>query len=381
MSAFEELLLVLAILYALACCGWLRREACVLRAGATRRFRMQTGAQFLGSDVAGAFVLTPWPPLGRAFVTWLPIVSLDERGLVTAASFSHNPGERVPRRVRFFAWEALGKLTVDGVRVLASGREVLRAGTVGHARHLARVLASVRDAQAGSREGEIGRWTAASLDRERAASRIADFERATSVLRALCNVELALLAVALPAIGFTIGLDAAWMPFAAALLLVHVAVLWCAARAHARLFPKERGDRAVFVVSIAILPTGAVRVLDALARDLLCESHPLAAARALLADEDFAAFAERTLRDARDPAGLAFDAEHATIVEASRERLVAALERFASEHGVARERWAGPPARLDPECVAYCPRCLRQPTHTDGECAACLGVAMRVFDA
>lgn len=380
MSAFEELLLALAILYAFACCAWLRREAVVLRAGVTRRFRAQTGAHFLGSDVAGACVLTPWPPLGRAFVTWLPIVSLDERGVVTAAAFSHNPGERVPRAARFFAWEALAKLTVDGVRVLASGKEVLRAGSPGHARHLARVLAGVRDAGAGAREREIERFTATGLDHERAASRAAEFERATRVLRVLCNGELALLALVLPAIGFTAGLDSMWLPLVGALALVHVAVLVLAARSHARLYPKERGERAVFVVSIAILPTGAVRVLDALARDLVCDLHPLAAARALLTDDDFAGFAERTLRDARAPVDAMLHAEHAEIVEASRARTVAALESFARAHGVARERWAGPPARLAPDCVAYCPRCLRQPTHTDGECAACLGVEMRSFD-
>jgi len=156
----------------------------------------------------------------------------------------------------------------------------------------------------------------------------------------------------------------------------------CFHRAHRELYPEEGESRWTLVVTVFLSPPMAIRATDALMRDILCDIHPLAAARVLCNEEEFLALASRILREVEFPLPASdVSQENPTREweEAYREKLWRALERFMARAGKNLHHLLGPPRRESEECKSYCPRCWNQYLIPSGVCLDCQGLPLRSF--
>jgi len=149
----------------------------------------------------------------------------------------------------------------------------------------------------------------------------------------------------------------------AALLGVQVGGSFAFARAHARLWPGERGARRGKLVALALSPPGLMRAADVLTRDLFAGRAWLAVACVLLERAAFEREAGRELRAARHP-----------LREDARE-----LEHFLRAQGLDPDALDAPPERLGADCLCYCPRCQSQFVIPAGSCEPCSGIALVPF--
>src|SRR5262249_46705492 len=124
------------------------------------------------------------------------------------------------------------------------------------------------------------------------------------------------------------------------------------------------------IVTIILSPVGAIRACDTAARELLSGYHPLAAAGALLPDEEFRRFAAEQLRLCRF--GDYLDPQYQAAVEK-------AMEQALRQKKIDPLELLRPP---DPQsrCVVYCPRCLAQYTKQREQCTDCGYDALAAFD-
>jgi len=149
----------------------------------------------------------------------------------------------------------------------------------------------------------------------------------------------------------------------AAVVAVQLGGLFAFARAHARLWPGERGRRRGQLAALALSPPGLMRAADVLSRDLFAGRASLAVACVLLERAAFEREAGRVLREARHPAT----------------GDVRELERFLRDQRLDPERLDAPPERLAEDCLCYCPRCQTQFVIRAGSCERCSGLALVPF--
>jgi len=225
-------------------------------------------------------------------------------------------------------------------------------------------------------------WLRSSLDAATARERVAEFERASPLLRGVCIAQMLLVFAVTPAAGLWLGLASTWIPLFTTLVLLQVCITWCFVRAHRRLHPTAKRSRRSEAFMIATSPPVAMRAVDALSRDLLAEFHPLAAAEALVPREEFETLVERTLRDALHPLPMVREGSNLLVRDAAvawQALLAGALADFAEAQRVPAGRWLESPPRLDSECTGYCPRCTQQYTRASGGCERCFDLPLKSF--
>lgn len=376
MRELLEFLGVFAGIYLFDCVHWARREAFAFRAWWGRRTRLVAGEGLLGNERYGLVLAEPLLPFGRLFLTQPLPLSLTQDSAVSYVSTATNPGPRPPQVEAIVSFDAQPKVTREARRVQVDGRPFVEAGSARDARRIAELLVELSRSSPRARERRIERLVASSFDAPAVAARLAAFERASVWLRRACTTELVHVFVATPALAYAFGLVRVWLPLLVVLVVLQVVVTWSFVRAHRTLFPDERRARRGEAFLLACSPPSAMRAVDALSRDLLCEFHPLAVAAVLLPRAEFETVLETALRDALHPLPAVREAQDPAVRAAAdswRERLLRALEGFARAQGLATTPWREPPPRLDPDCRAYCPRCTRQFTVPGGVCERCQG--------
>ncbi len=201
---------------------------------------------------------------------------------------------------------------------------------------------------------------------------IAERRAAADAARALvlpwAHAQLLLCFVLVPVAIEAIGLVPLLPWLLAALLAVQAGGLVAFARAHARLWPGERGPRRGQLAALALSPPGLMRAADLLTRDLFAGRAGLAVACVLLERAPFERLAGRALRAARHPAP-------------GDSRELHELERFLRAQRLEPDALDAPPERLGEDCLCYCPRCQTQFVIEAGSCESCSGIALVPFGA
>ena len=199
---------------------------------------------------------------------------------------------------------------------------------------------------------------------------IAERRAAADAARALvlpwAHAQLCLCFVLAPIAIEEIGLVPLLPWLLAALLALQVGGSIAFARAHARLWPGERGVRRGKLAALALSPPGLMRAADVLTRDLFAGRAGLAVACVLLERAAFEREAGRGLRAARHP-------------EPGDARELRELERFLRAQGLEPDALDAPPERLGEDCLCYCPRCQAQYVIPGGSCEGCSGLALVPF--
>lgn len=374
MTEFLQLLAVFAGIYLFDCVHWARRETVAFRTWWRSRVRVVAGEDMPGNDSFGVVFAQPLLPFGRLFLTQTFPLSLTRDVAVSFVAHATNPGPRAGQIERAVRFEPGLAVTTEARRVSIGGRVFVEAGSERMAQRLANLIVDLGTLAPHARAKRIDELVRAAFDTRAIAQRVDEFTRATRALLVACTCAFWFVFAVTPIVGLRFGLAQSWIPLVAALVVGQVAILWTFVRAHRRLYASENGARIGQSILLALSPPAAMRAVEALSRDLLAEFHPLAVAAVVLERDAFADLVESTLRDAVHPLPIRRDGDDPLVHAADlewRERMLTALEAFASREGIAPARWRAAPARLEADCLSYCPRCTQQFTLASGTCARC----------
>jgi len=378
MSALGELVLVLAGLHAALGLHWFPRSAYVFRAFVGRRSRVIAASSAWGSDRMALLFGPPLSGTGRFHLVELFPLALSRDAIVASPAFDPNPGGRTPRRNRVVTWDEARRARAEGRAVFLGRERLASTGSDALARHVARTLGRLAALDPTAREHAIGELARASLDADAALERARAWEREARILRFPAVFTALLLFVALPVTGVTVGLSLGWLWLFLALVLLQTWSGIAFFRAHRRLDPDERGERALRTLTVSLSPVEALRSGEVLGRDVLARFHPFAVGAALLDRREFELFAERVLRDALHPTPPAAPLEDARVgeVEAAwRATFTSELLVAAQRAGLARDLATTAPSG-DSDERSYCPRCLQTFLLESGTCTACFGIVL-----
>lgn len=374
MSPVLELLIILAVIYAIDCFLWLPVGSAAIRTWLGGRVSPGWPSALLNNGRRGLVALSPLPFDLAARSSPLP-VSISPRGVYAYTALTLDPSGRSPQsRLRLLFDAEMPPVRAVDDRVLAGDRELAAVGSPAVAQHTARLIRRVAAAPVDERGAIVERALRRSLDPERVRRRWGRFLSRARRLRAWCSALFTLLFVVIPVLDRTVGLYRWWIVLIPAYfwLLVVTVRLFC--RLHARCYPRNRRERRSKGFLLSIAPTYAIRGADLVAHDIVATFHPLAVTRALAGEAAFRELARRAVRDARRPIAPVSpdDGPEAREIEAWFRELSAKLldERVRAE-GVDPPSLITPPPRLEDAAVAYCPRCEEQFGSLEDRCETC----------
>ncbi len=385
MGERESLLLVLALVYVSECAFWLGRNDVLFATWLGRRWRPGIGGPVLPNERGGFRFAPVLPPFGTALLVRTLPLSLSPDGALSWTSVSLNPVGRPPQIGRFVKFDDVKSVERDGRKVFVNGELFLKVPTSVHARFVSRLLATQAKLPREQREKDQRALLQKSFDVSAVKKRIEEAQPKLKRLRVLAHLLFTSLFVGLPVALFGIGLSRCWPIVLAVLLAQTIAQSVLFVRAHKTLFGDDRDDdRFTQQLTMLVAMPAAIRAHDCLTMNLLAETHPLAAARALCSPEDFRELARRALLDQRFPRLPMFSSENAGAngTEACwRGALLEATEKFLRDEGLNLEELLAPPAPGDPGNRSFCPRCRAQFVTADGACTDCGGRALEPFPA
>jgi hypothetical protein len=280
----------------------------------------------------------------------------------------------------FVPWDEVGPVSAAGTRVEIDGKLVAALATRRGATTVAEALAQLQALAPAARARALEGFLQARFDGDGVRQRLAAFRRETRLLSIVTNVlwlalfaslfalvRLPLVVILVPALSLVL---AGWI---AAPLLAERGLrrsVWL--RRAWRPEPLKR-------VLAALTPLGAIRSKDLLARELLGDLDPLAAASALLPTRAFVVMARPRLVQLRFGTGAApagGDNDQAWWRAATR----AHVERLLRARGVDLEALLAAPPREGGAVAAWCPMCFAQydASNVPRGCSGggCAGVAL-----
>lgn len=383
MSDTESLLLVIAALYLYECMAWVRRDAVPLRTFFGSRWRVVNPDYLFGNAHGGLMLRNPLPPLGRCVLSQAWPVSFSPTGVFSFVATAFNPGKRAEQVGRFVRYDEIRAAAATGRTVYVNGAALVTAGSERMAHATFVLIQRLRGVAESDRAAVIEEALAGSLDFERAATRVRECREQTRVLSVWCNALFLYVFAALPLVIQQYGLAGPWPWLAAGLVILVAATAIEYAGAHRALYPGEPAGRRGAIALMVLTPLSAIRAVDALWKELLATQHPLAAARALCREEDFARVAGAVWRDALH--GIPFTASSNAEAEATRawfhERARERMARSLGAAGIEASALERAPALDDPSNRSFCPRCHSQFVIVEGMCESCGGLGLRRFDA
>lgn len=352
---------------------WVRRSATVFRRRLRDYHLASTDGPF-GNATHTFLLLSPLPPLAEMFVVepW-PLVLGEERVWVLSAEggAAEPPAERTAPEVaqahsEAKAVHAKGLLTQTSSAVLASGlAELLRGWAALPVAERASFTRSALEAR---------------FDRRALAARLTLLSQQTRRLAIVGNLFPLILFGGLWAFFFLPGAAERWPVLLATLLLVLLFVWAETFLVHRRLYPKERGDRAMKMFMLVFSFPAAARAQAWLARDALADYHPLAVASVLLSGPRLETVARSFWLSLQHPLGTAPEGAAADL-SAARGHLSEAYRRILTEVGIDPAELERPPAPSNASARSYCPRCLEEYVEPSGPCPDCQSVERRSFGA
>jgi hypothetical protein len=314
----------------------------------------------LGNERGGLLWLNPLPPFGTTYVAQSLPLSLSEEGVLSFAAQSQPPLERYPApEPRCLAWDEVGEVASADRDVIVGGRPFVSVGSADLAAHVARLLRELARDAPKARERRLAAEVERAFDTVAIASALEKAERETQGLVWLQTSLLLACFVLLP-----------WM------LEYERLSAWWGRAGDPVLLDGDRGAdlghrhapraRATLAHSAAVLlhPFPAMRARDALLRDTLATQHPLAVAKVLCSEDEFAAVFAAALRDARARRTGRSVRWRMSVPCASRRAWRARIERALARLAPRLAERARAPERLE-DCLAYCARCEKQYTRLD----------------
>ncbi|MEK7767163.1 MAG: hypothetical protein AAB368_13085 [bacterium] len=215
---------------------------------------------------------------------------------------------------------------------------------------------------------------APSFDAGAVTRRVEEYRGATRGLRVACNLLCVYLFVAVPAVAVRLGLVLTWPYLLAGLFALMAVVSYL--MVSTGLGNTDKTARWQQAMLAALVPTTSIRACDTAAAALLDGIHPLAAAKALCAPEDFSGYARLFYYDLTRADGEAAGRETAAW---SRPEWRDAIERFLEGAGATRDVLLRPPAPVEKSSKTYCPRCHAEFTLDAGTCKDCGGIPLTPF--
>ncbi len=368
MSDLELLYVVMVAFYLWECTHWLGSANVPFVSWFGAAFRI-TRPFFVANSREGGLVFASAVPMaGTLFVSAEWPVAMSPSGVANrdggVLRFDDQPRLESRRR-----W------------LMAKGRRFARAASGSHAQWLAKAFNDACAAAAPDRPGRMKQLLRDTLDVKQAADRRLEFNRTAFRSSAMAAGLFLYMFLIAPVLVWRMSLIQIW-PYLlcglALLCLVNAVAFHCA---HKRLHPGLDDERFSDLLMVLLFPPAGMRARDFLSRPALERFHPLALAKALCADDAFAALAGRTLRELRYPlpteATTSGDAQ--PIWEWHRQTLLEEAEGLVTQGGLSVNQLTAVPARSEPESRAFCPRCNIQFTRTEGTCSDC-GVALQRFD-
>jgi hypothetical protein len=346
LQELASLYVFFALLYLFECATWVPRRAVGLVAPLVR-WRSWRPFCPNTSWSGGALFGGPLPPLSPALVTEpLPLV-LGPDGI------THDS--------EFMPWDQVSRVAAAGHWLEVNGRRTALFSTRRGAAALTAAVAELSKLSRGKREVRLQRLLDQRFDEAAAGARWRVFARETRLLRIATNCLWAALFLGLPAI--------IWTPLGAHLLLpvalglvawVASAVLFLRGLRKSSDLPRtlwpDRTKRIVAVTS----PLATIRARDLIARELIGDLDPLAAAAAFTPAKALGALARTRLvaltfgRDDDLPEPAVADARWARAQDLDRVR------RLLRTHDVDPDQLLAAPRRDRDDMVAWCPACLAQ---------------------
>lgn len=381
MSDLEFLYCLLAVFYLWECTCWVRRGGVMFTRGWGRCAIL---APLVGNQRGGLGLANPLPPLGVPTIATQFPLSLSSEGILACVTTSVDRDGRTLQNGRFVRWEEIKSIGAKGKSVRVNGELLVPAQSTIHARWLATELRALQKLAPPERERGMIRLIRSAFDAKEFRQRWEALEVHAPVIRGLANALLLFVFVAAPLLVSRYGIAANWLLIVVGLFVLTGAAAFFFRRAHQKLHPEAVDERFSQTLMVLLFSPAAMRATDMLSRPLGERFHPLTVARVLCSDQNFRVIARRMLLDMRYPLPAIAPKgkpELAAMAENTRLQTLAAAESLVRDSGVDPAELTRPPARLDPTCRAFCPRCEAQFTALDLRCTDCGGLAIRPFDA
>jgi hypothetical protein len=255
----------------------------------------------VGNQRGGFVLAAPLPPLGFFLAAHQLPFSLSPAGVLFHVSTHVSPGWRAAHSGRFIKLDDVREVRTERRKLIINDEVMLSVASPNLAQHLAKALRELKEARPEQRTEAISRLLRASVDSKAVAQRWQEALPLLKPVRRLGNVLFAFLFVAAPCLIWRLGLALSWPGLLIAVLALTIGTAIYFRRAHRTLFPQLRDDRFTFTLTVALVPTTAMRAHDLLARQCCETFHPLAVGKVFLAPEHFEKFARRILLDLRHP--------------------------------------------------------------------------------
>lgn len=388
MSESWWLIVLLVIAYVGECFGWTSKHTVLFRdslgtrgapSGEQRRNHWNWGlpGKWFESAMSGLHLRHLLPPLGSVFHCPVWPASLSPVAALAWVPFAMDREDRPDQSANLVHWQSGQSSKPPYARdkeVFLNDQPLMLCATEAHARHVIQLLHRLDTApDPASREALIDAAWQSAFDATTLRQRLNEFAGATLALRILANLIFVWVFIALPTATYFIGLGRSWPWLLGTLAILMIATAVTFFRTHQRLQPKLGHERYKHTLIVLLSPPGAIRAIDALARDHLIGFHPLAVAQVVLTEERFLNFARRYVLDFRYAMPSQLQA-----APPARDTLQWHMRREARHIGgflnslqlqVDELTLADPPA--DEACMTYCPRCQCQFVIPEGQCTLC----------
>jgi hypothetical protein len=377
LSNEQAIVLVLAGFYLYESIAWVPAGALAFMSRGGQRYVVAGNRGFDIGDKGSLFIGSLWPTANTVVAESWPL-KFSPNGIVVESTAGLGG--------KFYSYALVRELRADNAELLLAGKRLCKFTSPLAATSAAQLISQLAIAEEPDRDALLLRWIDSFTNEERVRGRHGLFNGATRLLRPLNALFFGLTF----AVGIVVGWSEwAWIqtPTNALLtffvwLAMWLAIIYGFCRAQRTIYPDDRRFRRQRLIAFVISPACAMRAVDLLSRDLLAESHPLAAAKQLCSTATFRALARRRLLEFIYP--LAADyAEPAEVLETRQwfdERMQDALTSLVQRSGESLEQLLAAPVPLSDDALSYCPRCEMQYAIAEGECRSCAGVPLRMFE-
>ena len=164
MGDLERIAAVLALVYAIECVVFLRRNTALLRRGFLLRWQIHHPGTTLGNARGALAWVLPLPLFPCSLSLSLPPVSLSPEGALAWTPFCLNPGWRPSQTGRWARWDDMRSVEAQSLRLLIDGSLFLQARSSHEALRLAHLFRSLAKADPKARAAQLEKWIESAFE-------------------------------------------------------------------------------------------------------------------------------------------------------------------------------------------------------------------------